>query len=119
MLIYDDQCDFCRRWSGRFVRWTRRHPIRLVPLSEARAKALTGKTQVELERAMHLVTAEGTVFAGAAAVRELLALVPWGWAPRTAFRIPGAMRIADRAYRFVADRRQRNGCDGEHCGRLP
>ena len=119
MLIYDDQCDFCRRWSGRFARWTRRHSVRLVPLSDDRARALTGKTQVELERAMHLVTAEGAVFVGAAAVRELLALVPWGWVPRTAFRIPGAMRMADRVYVFVASRRQRSGCGGEHCGRLP
>ena len=114
-LIYDDQCEFCRRWAARFERWDRSGEIRLIPLGEEIAATLSGRTRAQLEVAMHLVTADGGVFAGAAAVRELLRFVPWGWAARTAFRVPGAMRAADWAYRLIAARRQRIGCGGEHC----
>jgi predicted DCC family thiol-disulfide oxidoreductase YuxK len=67
---------------------------------------------------MHLVTVTGEVFAGAAAAREVLVHVRWGKLPRMAFRLPGAMFVADKVYRWVAARRQNIGCGGQHC-RIP
>ncbi len=79
------------------------------------AAAMTGKSVAELERAMHLVRPDSTVFEGANAVREILRYTAWGWLPRALFRLPGAMLLADRVYAWVALRRQRIGCGGEHC----
>lgn len=115
VLIYDDDCEFCRRWARRFRRWTRNDGLLLVPLQHDGAAEMSGRSRPELLAAMHVITPGGAVVAGAAAVREILHLVPGGWLPRMVFRLPGAMRIADRTYGWVAARRQRLGCGGEHC----
>ncbi len=115
VLVYDDQCEFCRRWVSRFTRWDRERAVELLPLREERAVRLTGKSRDQLEQAMHLVDADGSVYAGATAVRELFRFVPWGGVPRAMFRLPGALRLADRLYRLVAAIRQRLGCPGVQC----
>ena len=113
-IIYDAECVFCRRWAERFKKWNRDR-VRLLPLQDPRAVQLTGKPKDILVRAMHLVRADGAVFAGASAVREALAHVSWGWLARGALQIPGSMFVADRVYCWVAVRRQRIGCGGGHC----
>ncbi len=113
-VIYDAECAFCRRWALRFERWGADR-IALLPLQDERAATISGKTSAELERAMHLVKPDNTVFEGANAVREVLRYTAWGWLPRALFRLPGAMSVADRVYTWVALRRRRIGCGGEHC----
>lgn len=113
-IIYDAECVFCRRWAERFKKWNR-DGVRLLPLQDAQAVELTGKPKDVLVQAMHVVRADGAVFAGASAVREALAHVSWGWLARGALRIPGSMFVADRVYCWVAVRRQRIGCGGGHC----
>jgi predicted DCC family thiol-disulfide oxidoreductase YuxK len=115
VVIYDDQCGFCGRWVARISQWDERHALRFIGLREPTATRLSGRTRAELERAMHLVTPDGAVFAGAAATRELFRVIPWGWLPRIAFALPGAMRVADRIYGWVVSRRRTIGCGGEHC----
>lgn len=114
-LIFDGECAFCLGWVNRFRRWARQGAVRFLPLQEDEALELADRTRAELREAMHLVTATGEVFAGAAAAREVLVHVPWGWVPRMIFRLPGAMFLADRVYSWVAARRQNIGCGGEHC----
>ncbi len=113
-IIYDAECVFCRRWAERFKKWNR-DGVRLLPLQNPQAVELTGKPKDVLLQAMHLVRADGAVFAGASAVREALAHVSWGWLARGALRIPGSMFVADRVYCWVAVHRQRIGCGGDHC----
>ncbi len=113
-IIYDAECAFCRRWASRFKKWGADR-IELLPLQDERAAAMTGKSVAELERAMHLVQPDGTLFEGANAVREILRYTAWGWLPRALFRLPGAMVLADRVYAWVALRRRRTGCGGGHC----
>lgn len=115
VLIYDDHCPFCRRWVARFERWNRHQTVRSIPLDDAWAGTVSGKTRAELERAMHFVTTDGRVFAGAGAVQELLRFVPWGWLPRAALSLPGFMPVAERIYGLVATGRTRVGCGGKHC----
>ena len=115
-IIYDAECAFCRRWASRFKKWGGGPDrIELLPLQDERAAAMTGKSVAELERAMHLVQPDSTVFEGASAVREILRYPAWGWLPRALFRLPGAMVLADRVYAWVALRRRRTGCGGDHC----
>ncbi len=113
-IIYDAECAFCCRWASRFKTWGADR-IELLPLQDARAAAMTGKSVAELERAMHLVQPDSTVFEGANAVREILRYTAWGWLPRALFHLPGAMLLADRVYAWGALRRRRIGCGGEHC----
>ncbi len=113
-IVYDAECAFCRRWASRFKKWSIDH-VELLPLQHTRATALTGRSVAELERAIHLVQPDGTVFEGAGAVREILRYPAWGWLPRALFGLPGAMLLADRVYAWVALRRRRIGCGGEHC----
>lgn len=64
---------------------------------------------------LQLVAPDGTSWQGAAAVEQLLRLLPRSrWISRL-FRIPGARPIADGLYRVVARNRYRLGC-GKHCG---
>ncbi len=114
-LIYDGACGFCTRWVERVRRWDVRDRVALLTLQDPSALELSGRTAEALTMAMHLVLPDGRVFAGADAARELCSFLPWGWLPRVAFWVPGAMPIARRVYAAVAGRRYRLGCGGEHC----
>ena len=113
-IVYDAECAFCRRWASRLKTWCSDR-VDLMPLQDSRATAMTGRSVAELKRAMHLVQPDGTVYAGAGAVREILRYPAWGWLPGAMFGLPGAMSLAERAYAWVASRRRRIGCGGEHC----
>ena len=102
VLIYDAQCQFCRRWVARLKRWDRRDRIRLLPLQDPAAPALAGRPPDVLRQAAHLVREDGAVLAGAWAAREVLAYLPAGWLLRFVARVPGVMALADRGYRWVA-----------------
>ncbi|HWP36510.1 MAG TPA: DUF393 domain-containing protein [Gemmatimonadales bacterium] len=102
ILIYDADCSFCSRWVSRLKRWDRRDVVELLPLTDAKACAVTNTDQSALRQAVHLVLPSGEVFAGAAAARELLAFVPHGWLPRMVLGLPGALRWADCVYHWIA-----------------
>ncbi len=114
-LIYDAECAFCQRWVARLKRLDRRSETRLLPLQDEQAVGLSGRTRDQLEAAIHLIRPDGSVFDGADAAHELLSLIWWGWLPRTVLRVPGAMPLARRLYRWVAARRRGFGCGGDHC----
>jgi predicted DCC family thiol-disulfide oxidoreductase YuxK len=104
VVVYDDQCGFCRKWVGRLKRWDRHDRLALLPLRDASAPALTGRTRAELDRAVHVVLPSGAVCAGAAAFREICRYLPGGMIPRAALRLPGAPALAERLYRWIARR---------------
>jgi len=101
-LIYDAQCQFCRRWVARLKRWDRNDRIRLLPLQDPAAPALAGRPREVLQQATHLIREDGAVFAGAWAAREAFAYLPAGWLLRALARLPGVMALADRCYGWVA-----------------
>ena len=70
-LIFDDGCGLCQRgvWLLRRFDWFK--TITLVPLSNAADLLVKHSITTEaMMKAMHLVTRDGRVFAGAEAVRE-------------------------------------------------
>jgi predicted DCC family thiol-disulfide oxidoreductase YuxK len=103
-LVYDADCAFCCRWVGRVRRWDREQSIRYLPLQDTTAQAVTGRTREQLKQAVHLVTADGPVYAGAAAARELLTCLPGGRMPRALMDLPGVMSVAAKIYAWVARR---------------
>ena len=117
-LFYDAQCPFCRGWIRALRRWDRAGRVSTVPLQDEDAwRAVPGLTRAGLEEAAHLVGPDGSVYAGAAAARPLLRLLPWGWALAAPLALPGAGRAAAGVYRWVARRRHRDGCASPACGR--
>src|SRR5579859_10313 len=104
-LIYDGECGICRRAMELVTRWDREHRIARVPFQDGAAVARFGVPLPALAAAMHLVLADGRVFAGADALPEILRRLPgkaWLAAP---FALPGARPLARRIYRWVAVRR--------------
>jgi lipase maturation factor 1 len=105
-MIYDGDCAFCKRW---IVRWQRLTEGR-VDYAPAR-EAGTRFPEIPPERfveAVQLVEPDGGVSAGAeAAARSLAGVRRFRWALAVYGHFPGAARMAERVYRFVARRR---GC---------
>lgn len=116
MLLYDDDCAFCRSWVTRIRRLDRSGGITFVPAGDR--GDILGLPMVEddqLDRAMHLVTADGTVLAGARALPEILRYLPrYRWL-RPLFGVPGALLVADRIYSVIARRRHLLGCGSDGC----
>lgn len=116
ILIYDGDCEFCQRQVRLVKRWDERGRIRPVPFREADLERL-GVSRSAAEEAMHLVSPEGEVWRGAAAARETLKRLPKLSPLAVLFRLPGAMFVAERVYRWIAKRRHRFGCSSELCRR--
>ncbi len=115
-LIYDGDCQFCRRQVERLQRMERRGLVEAVPFQKANLTGL-GIELAAAEEAMHLVGPSGTVWRGAEAARELFRLFPLGRPLVWLLAAPGAMFAAERVYRWVARRRHRFGCDSSVCRR--
>jgi predicted DCC family thiol-disulfide oxidoreductase YuxK len=68
--------------------------------------------------ALQLIAADGTTWQGAAAIEQLLTVLPRGRLISWVFRIPFVRTLADRFYRWFARNRYRLGC-GAHCQSRP
>lgn len=104
VVIYNEACSFCRGWADHLRRWDRAGRITLLPLQDELAPALAGRPRSTLEEAVHVVLPAGQVTSGAAAVRAICRFLPGGWAVSMLLALPGALPIAERAYRYVARR---------------
>ncbi len=113
-LVYDGECAFCLKWVALLRRWDGRGRLAYLPLQDERAHALLPAfPRSALEAAMHLVAPDGVTRAGAAALPQILQLVPGGRPLAVLFSLPGARWAADRLYRLVARNRHRLGCGPE------
>jgi predicted DCC family thiol-disulfide oxidoreductase YuxK len=106
VVIWDEDCSFCRAWVRWLHRldWLRVH--QWVPSSNDAALAHAGITRDEADRAIQLVRPDGTTASGFAAFRSILQTLPVSflWAPALGF--PPVERIGDRIYARVAARRR-------------
>lgn len=116
VLLYDGDCAFCRTWVSRLERIDRAGAISCIPAAQRRQiEGLPPISDADLDRAMHLVTADGEILVGARSVPEILRHIPrWRWL-RGVFAVPGVPSAADRVYSAVAKRRHRLGCGSDRC----
>ncbi len=108
MILYDENCGFCRWSLSKIIAWARRGSLRTVPLRSEEAARLLGSMGRERKMASwHLVTPEGRIYSGGDAVATLARLLPGG-APVAALAavMPGPTRWA---YGWVAAHRDRLG----------
>ena len=119
-VVYDGNCGVCSRIVAGLEKWDRRGELEILP---SQTPGLAARFPWISERAfvdaMQVVRVrDGKTWAGAAAVEQLLDILPRGRWLAWIFRIPFARGLADRFYRWFARNRYQLGC-GEHCRAHP
>ena len=119
-VIYDGHCKVCGRMVRLLTKWDRNQELEIIP-SQARGvrarfpwipqRAYTDSVQV-------IRTSDGRTWQAAAALEQLLKVLPKGRLLSWLFRIPFMRPLADKLYRWFARNRYRMGC-GEHCAVRP
>jgi predicted DCC family thiol-disulfide oxidoreductase YuxK len=115
-VIYDGHCKICGRMVKLLAKWDRNHQLEIIP-SQAEGvharfpwipqRAYAESVQVIRDR-------DGKTWQGAAAIEELLKVMPRGRLFSWLFKIPFVRPLAERFYRWFARNRYRMGC-GDHC----
>ena len=119
-VVFDGNCAVCTRMVNVLPTFDRNSQIEVVPSQDpgvmARFPWIPPKAYAD---ALQLIGPDGRTWQGAAAIEQLLEILPKGKLIAWVFAIPFARRIADRFYRWFARNRYRLGC-GEHCrSRIP
>lgn len=118
-VVYDGTCKVCTRLAGVLRRWDRGHEIEVVPSQApgvmARFPWIPAHAYVE---ALQMVGPGGRTWSGAAAIEQILDVLPKGKLISWVFSIPFVRVLADRFYKWFARNRYRLGC-GEHCMSRP
>jgi predicted DCC family thiol-disulfide oxidoreductase YuxK len=100
VMVFDADCNFCRRWIARWRKATGER-IEYLPLQSPRiAEQFPEVPREKFERAVFLIEPDGSVFTGAAAVFRTRGR--W-WL----YRLPGVGPVSEAAYRLVARNRRR------------
>lgn len=114
-LVYDGECRVCSRSVDVLRRWDRQGEIEVVSYQTAgvttRFPWIAPRAFAE---AMQLVGPGGQTWQGAAAMEQLLEVLPRGRWIAWIFKIPFVSALANKFYRWFARNRYRLGC-GQHC----
>jgi predicted DCC family thiol-disulfide oxidoreductase YuxK len=114
-LVYDGNCQVCNRLVVKLRRWDHRQEIELVP---SQAPGVVERfpwiPASAFADAMQLIRADGSTWQGAAALEELIRVLPRGRWISWVFHVPLVRVIADWMYRWFARNRYRFGCSA-HC----
>lgn len=105
VLLYDDECGFCRWSLDRIMSWDRRGRLRPVPLQDPEAAELLRTVDpAERMESWHLIVGDH-VYSGGEAVAPLTRLLPFG-AP-AALVAKTFPRVVNAWYEWVAENRGR------------
>lgn len=105
-LLYDDCCPMCTAQVRLLKRLDWLGVARPVPMSSSEARAVAPQiAPAELHEQIHCVTPQGRVLRGARALRRVGLRVPLLAPLALALWLPGALWLAERAYRCVARNR--------------
>ncbi len=115
-VVYDGNCTVCRKFIDRLAARDSKKILELIPSQapgvSSRFSWIPARAFDESVQVIRL--SDSRTFQGAAALEELLRVVPGGGAAGWIFRIPFVRGSAERMYRAFARNRHRLGC-GEHC----
>jgi predicted DCC family thiol-disulfide oxidoreductase YuxK len=119
-VVYDGHCNVCGKMVRVLRGWdARSRLLEIVPSQlpglDARFPWIPAAAYVS---ALQLVGPGGKTWAGAAAVEQLIDVLPRGGWISWVFDVPFVRTLADRFYRWFARNRYRLGC-GEHCAMHP
>lgn len=118
-VVFDGDCTVCTRLSKVLRTWDSRHELEVVSSQHqgvmARFPWIPPRAYAD---ALQMIATDGTTWQGAAAIEQLLTVLPKGMLVGWVFRIPFMRTLADRFYRWFARNRYRMGC-GAHCQSRP
>ena len=113
-VVYDGTCGFCQRIVSVLRQWDR-GMLEIVPYQapgvQARFSWIPARA---FEESLQLVRIDGQTWQGAAAIEQVLTVLPRGRLIAWVFRLPLVRPIAERLYRWLARNRYRLGC-ADHC----
>jgi predicted DCC family thiol-disulfide oxidoreductase YuxK len=119
-VIYDGDCRVCGRMVKLLDEWDRSDELEIIPSQapgvRARFRWIPRRAYVESVQVVR--TSDGKTWQAAAALEELLKVLPKGRLVSWLFKIPRARPLADKFYGWFARNRYRMGC-GEHCAVRP
>lgn len=108
VVLYDDDCGFCKWSLDKILIWDRRSAVHSLPIQSPEGRRLLadgGVPEAEHLESWHVVMPDGEVLSAGAAAPRLFEVLPGGRPLAALFRaFPG---ITDRTYRFVARNRDR------------
>ena len=114
-VVFDGQCKVCNRLARMLRKWDRYREFEVVssqtPGVQARFPWIPPRAYIE---ALQLIGPGGRTWQGAAAIEQLLDVLPKGKLLSWVFSIPFVRPLADRFYRWFARNRYKLGC-GDHC----
>jgi predicted DCC family thiol-disulfide oxidoreductase YuxK len=115
-LVYDGHCEICGRLVGVLRRWdARSRRLEIVPSQMPGVhERFAWIPSAEFGQSIQLVGPGGQTWTRAAAIEQLLDVLPRGGALGWVFSVPFVRALTDRFYRWFARNRYRLGC-GEHC----
>ena len=115
-VIYDGNCKVCRRSVKLLTKWDRNHELEIIasqtPGVRERFPWIPPRAYIESMQVIR--TSDGKTWQAAAALEELVNVLPKGRLISWLFKIPFVRPIVDRFYRWFARNRYRLGC-GDHC----
>ena len=118
-VVWDGTCRTCARLVGLLEMWDTAGEIETIPSQNTSVYVRFPWIPAEAyAEAMQLIGPGGRTWQGAAAVEQLLRILPRGWLLGWVFRLPLMGAATDRFYRWFARNRYRFGC-GEHCQARP
>jgi predicted DCC family thiol-disulfide oxidoreductase YuxK len=104
LVLFDGDCQFCRRWIARWKEMTG-DAVDYQSFQEAGSR-FPEIPRENFAEALHFIDADGAVYRGAAAVFRSLATVRAGGALVSAYQhVPGFAWITEMAYRLIARHR--------------
>ena len=114
-VVFDGQCKVCNRLARMLRKWDRSREFEVVssqtPGVQARFPWIPPRAYIE---ALQVVGPGGRTWQGAAAIEQLLDVLPKGKLLSWAFSLPFMRTLADKFYRWFARNRYHLGC-GDHC----
>ncbi len=104
IVLYDDDCGFCRWSAERLRRWDRRGRLGFAPIQGGEGERLLGDlAPADRLSSWHVVTPDGRRWTAGAAAEPVFRALPGGGPLATLVKV--APRVTDRVYRWVAAHR--------------
>ena len=118
-VVYDGNCKVCGRLVKLLNKWDKQRKLEVIPSQtpgvRERFPWIPARAYTE---SVQLVGPGGRTWQGAAAIEQLLDVLPKGKLISWIFSIPFVRPLAEKFYRWFARNRYRMGC-GEHCQSRP
>lgn len=108
VVLFDEDCGFCRWAAGKLLAWDRRGRLRPVALQDPEAEQLlVGMDRGRQMASWHLVDLDGRIRSAGRAVAPLLRLLPAG--TPLAVVAESFPKTTDRLYDWISRHRERLG----------